>query len=158
MDLWLVAAIGLGCGLAATAAMVTVELPVWKRWGLRGVLEWHENQVLTSRILRLDEKQLHLTGIFALHFLNGALGGAGLAVGLQFIPGLASLPIVFTGATYGLILWILTLIPIHKPITGIHPWNHHPDGRGPAIASLAGHILYGIVLGTLFFLLAGPLR
>lgn len=150
-------AIGLGYGLAATGAMVMAELPVWKRWGLRGVLEWHENQVLTNRILRLDEKQLHLTGIFALHFLNGALGGAGLVIGLQFIPGLASFPIVFTGATYGFILWILTLIPIHKRITGIHPLNH-PDGRGPAIASLAGHMLYGIVLGTLFFLLAGPLR
>ena len=36
MDLWLVAAIGLGCGLAATAVMATVELQVWKRWGLRG--------------------------------------------------------------------------------------------------------------------------
>src|SRR3712207_6919415 len=31
-----------------------------------------------------------------------------------------------------------TLVPIHKPITGLHPWNH-PLGHWPAIASLIGH-------------------
>jgi len=54
--------------------------------------------------------------------------------------------IYLLGIAYGLMLWIVTLVPIHKPITGLSPWNH-PLGQLPALASLGGHILYGIVLG-----------
>ena len=53
---------------------------------------------------------------------------------------------------YGVVLWILTLVPIHKPITGFSPWKH-PLGHLPAIASLSGHILYGIVLGLVVVLI-----
>jgi hypothetical protein len=41
------------------------------------------------------------------------------------------------------------LAPIHKPITGLHPWNR-PLGKGPALASLGGHALYGLMLGSVF--------
>jgi hypothetical protein len=51
---------------------------------------------------------------------------------------------------YGFILWIITLVPIHKPITGLSPWNH-PLGHMPALASLGGHILYGLTLGYIIF-------
>lgn len=44
------------------------------------------------------------------------------------------------GMLYGFVLWIITLVPIHKPITGFSPWNH-PLGRMPALASLSGHII-----------------
>lgn len=145
--------IGLIGGLAATGAMTLVEFPFWKRWGLQGVLEWHENQVLTSRFFNLDEKRLHFSGIFGLHFLNGTLGGLGLAVALYLIPALNNIPLIALAAGYGLFLWMLTLVPIHKPITGVHPWNH-PYGKGPAIASLGGHLLHGIIIGV-FFLLTG---
>jgi hypothetical protein len=37
-------------------------------------------------------------------------------------------------------------VPIHKPITGFAPWNH-PLGHLPALASLSGHLVYGLVLG-----------
>jgi hypothetical protein len=57
-----------------------------------------------------------------------------------------SLPLL--GIVYGFILWILTLIPIHKPITGFSPWNH-PLGHRPALASLGGHIVYGFILGLI---------
>ena len=86
--------IGLIGGLAATGAMTLVEFPFWKRWGLQGVLEWHENQVLTSRFFNLDEKRLHFSGIFGLHFLNGTLGGLGLAVALYLIPALNNIPLI----------------------------------------------------------------
>ncbi|MGB7953698.1 MAG: phosphosulfolactate synthase [Candidatus Nitrosopolaris sp.] len=56
------------------------------------------------------------------------------------------------GLAYGVVLWILTLVPIHKPITGFSPWNH-PLGHLPALASLSGHILYGIVLGVVVVLI-----
>jgi hypothetical protein len=145
--------IGLAGGLAATAAMTLLELPFWKRWGLQGVLEWHENQVLTCRFFKLDEKRLHFSGILGLHFLNGALGGLGLAVALGLIPALGNMPLIALAVGYGLFLWVVTLIPIHKPITGVDPWSH-PLGRGPAVASLGGHLLYGVILG-LFLSLGG---
>jgi hypothetical protein len=109
--------------------------------------------VLISKFFSLDEKQLHFFGIFGLHFLNGALGGLGLVLALYFIAGLSNLPLIALSIGYAFILWILTLFPIHKPITGFHPWNH-PLGRAPAIASLGGHLLYGAVLG-IFLLLLG---
>ena len=137
----------------ATTAMTLMELPFWRMWRLQGVLEWHENQMLISKFLSLDEKQLHFSGIFGLHFLNGALGGLGLVLALYFISGLSNPPLIALSIGYGFLLWILTLVPIHKPITGVHPWNH-PLGRAPAIASLAGHLVYGIILG-IFLLLAG---
>lgn len=140
---------GLVGGLLATGVMTIIELPFWRRWKLQGVLEWHENQILISRLLRSDERRLNYAGIFSLHFLNGALGGLGLALALYLIPSLYSIQLILLGPAYGFFLWILTLVPIHKPITGIHPWKH-PLGRGPAVASLAGHILYGIVLAVVF--------
>ncbi len=136
-------------GIIATAAMTLVELVFWKRWKLIGVLEWHENQVLISKFLRLNVKRLNFPGIFLLHFLNGGLGGMGLAIALVLLPQLGAIPILPLGILYALFLWLLTLAPIHKPITGLPPWNH-PLGKGPALASIGGHSLYGLILGTAF--------
>jgi hypothetical protein len=127
--------------------MTLTEIPSWKRWGLYGVFEWHENQILSYRLLRLsDIKEIHFGGIFFLHFLNGTLAG----IGFPFIVSLfifsdIIISIFLLGLLYGFVLWILTLVPIHKPITGFSPWNH-PMGHLPALASLGGHIMYGLVL------------
>jgi hypothetical protein len=137
-------------GLVATAVMTAIELPFWRRWQLTGVLEWHENQVLTSKLFGLDVNKPNFSGIFSLHFINGGLGGIGLLLALVFLPQLYGVPILVLGVLYGFFLWILTLAPIHKPITGLDPWRH-PLGKGPAVASLFGHAVYGLVLG-LFFL------
>lgn len=135
-------------GTVSTAIMTLTEIPSWKNWGLHGVFEWHENQAIISYVFRLsDNKKTHFIGIFVLHFLNGILAG----IAFPFIVSLfyfyaivISLPLL--GILYGFILWILTLIPIHKPITGFSPWNH-PLGHQPALASLGGHIIYGSILG-----------
>ncbi|HEY9386712.1 MAG TPA: hypothetical protein VIP70_06710 [Nitrososphaeraceae archaeon] len=139
--------IGLVGGLLSTAIMTLTEIPSWKRWGLYGVFEWHENQILSYRLLRLsDIKEIHFGGIFFLHFLNGTLAG----IGFPFIVSLfifldIIISIFLLGLLYGFVLWILTLVPIHRPITGFSPWNH-PLGHLPALASLGGHIMYGLVL------------
>ncbi|MDQ3902890.1 MAG: hypothetical protein M3247_04435, partial [Thermoproteota archaeon] len=73
-------------GIIATAAMTLVELVFWRKWKLIGVLEWHENQILISKFFRLDVKKLNFPGIFFLHFLNGGLGGVGLAIAILLIP------------------------------------------------------------------------
>lgn len=72
--------------------MTLTEIPSWKKWGLHGVFEWHENQILSNRLLRhisnysgRKEKKtaIHFKGIFLLRFLNGIL--AGIAYPFLFI-------------------------------------------------------------------------
>ncbi|MDF2727145.1 MAG: hypothetical protein K0S84_688, partial [Nitrososphaera sp.] len=41
-------------GLFGTLAMSAVELIPWRKWGLPGVFEWHENQMLIVRFLKLE--------------------------------------------------------------------------------------------------------
>ncbi len=136
-------------GFVSTGIMTILEIPFWKRWGLTGILEWHENQILTCKFFRLASNNLQFWGIFLLHFLNGSLGGIGLLLAFILIPTLKEIPFLPLGLLYGFFLWILTLVPIHKPITGIDPWNH-PLGKGPAVLSLVGHTIYGITLVTFF--------
>jgi hypothetical protein len=141
---------GFIAGIVATTGMTLVELVFWKKWKLIGVLEWHENQVLVSKFFKLDVKMLNFPGIFLLHFANGGFGGIGFFFALILMPHLSSIiPIIPLGIVYGFFLWMATLAPIHKPITGVHPLNH-PLGKGPALVSLGGHALYGLVLGIIF--------
>jgi hypothetical protein len=88
-------------------------------------------------------------GIFGLHLTNGLLGGIGFYFAIEYIDYLAILALPLLGIVYSFFLWIVTLVPIHRPITGLHPWNH-PLGHGPALASIAGHFAYGLVLSLLF--------
>jgi hypothetical protein len=69
--------IGLLGGIVSTALMTLTEIASWKRWGLHGVFEWHENQVITRRLFRWsnDKHKIHFKGIFFFHFLNGILAG-----------------------------------------------------------------------------------
>jgi hypothetical protein len=138
-------------GLLGTVVMSAIEIIPWRKWGLPGVFEWHENQMLIVRFLRLenDEACLHYLGIFGLHLTNGILGGIGFYFAIEFIDILTILPIPLSAMLYSFFLWIVTLVPIHKPITGLNPWNH-PLGHGPALASLAGHFVYGLILSLLF--------
>ena len=138
-------------GLLGTLVMSAIEIIPWRKWGLSAVFEWHENQILIAKFLRLenDDAGLHYLGIFGLHFLNGLLGGMGFYFAIKFIDYLAILPLPLLGILYSFFLWVVTLVPIHKPLTGLHPWNH-PLGHWPAIASLAGHFAYGLVLSLLF--------
>ena len=134
-------------GLFSTLMMTFLEFPFWRKWGLEGVLEWHENQVLYSKFFRTDRTKINFTGLFFLHFVNGGLGGIGFYFLLTLIPSLITM-MFFIGILYGLVLWVLTLLPIHKPITGIDPLKH-PLGLGPAITSLTGHLVYGVILSAL---------
>jgi hypothetical protein len=160
--IWSYALIGLMGGIISTAVMTLTEIPSWRRWGLHSVFEWHENQVLSSRFLRIfsyrtrnDDKNktpIHFKGIFFLHFLNGILAGIAFpyivysVVSSLGVPDIV--PIYLLGVLYGSVLWLLTLAPIHKPITGFSLWNH-PLGHLPALVSFGGHLIYGIFLGAI---------
>lgn len=140
----------------STAAMTLREIPSWKKWGLHGVFEWHENQIISTRLLHLPEakrKKNYFKGIFFFHFLNGSLAGIVFPYIVSvLIHSTNTLSFSLLGLAYGVVLWNLTLVPIHKPITGFSPWNH-PLGHLPVLASLSGHILYGIVLGLVIVLI-----
>jgi len=138
---------GLVSGIAATAVMTVTEIPSWRKWGLLGVFEWHENQLLSTKFFHIPRHKLCFKYIFFLHFLNGSLAG----IAFPLILSILDVPItrdyiLVSSVAYGFMLWIVTLVPIHKPITGYCVWDHQL-GHLPSIASLIGHLIYGLVLG-----------
>jgi hypothetical protein len=128
--------------------MTILEIPFWKRWGLTGILEWHENQILSIKFLRLSPSNIHFAGIFFLHFLNGSIGGVGILLVMVLLPFLTEIHPLVLGPLYGLLLWVLTLLTIHKQLTGINPFKH-PLGYGPVTVSFVGHMIYGLSLAWL---------
>ena len=67
--------LGILDSMVATTIMTLYEIPFWRKWGLTGVFEWHENQILSIRFFRISRRVVQYRGIFFLHFLNGTLGG-----------------------------------------------------------------------------------
>jgi hypothetical protein len=147
---------GISAGLISTTIMTMLEIPFLRIWGIQGILEFHENQILVSNLIkkfkRTENNSTSYIGIFLLHIINGTLAALVFPVVYLFSTSLFfinkfSISII-TGIIYGILLWVLTLLPIHKPITGLSVWNH-PLGKGPLIISLCGHILYGLALGII---------
>jgi len=143
---------GLVSGIVATAIMTMTEIPSWRKWGLWGVFEWHENQILSTRFFRIARNEVNFKYIFILHFLNGSIAG----IAFSLILSILNIPItqdytLALSVLYGFILWIATLVPIHKPITGHSLWNHKL-GHLPSIASFIGHLVYGLVLGIVLMM------
>jgi hypothetical protein len=147
---------GISAGLISTTIMTMLEIPFLRIWGIQGILEFHENQILVSNLIkkfkRTENNSTSYIGIFLLHIINGTLAALVFPFVYLFSTSLFfinkfSISII-TGIIYGILLWVLTLLPIHKPITGLSVWNH-PLGKGPLIISLCGHILYGLTLGII---------
>lgn len=135
---------GLFAGVSATAAMLLVEAPAWKLWGLPGVMEWQENQEIAERVLHRPRETLVAPGLI-FHFLHGCLAGIVFAIVVSIMT--LGLPVPLLGVGYALLLWIIGLV-IFKPIIG----KRIPGDRSGRIAisvNLAGHLVYGTVLGLL---------
>jgi hypothetical protein len=144
---------GLVSGIVATAVMTMIEIPSWRKWGLVGVFEWHENQLLSTRFFHIPTEKISFKYIFFLHFLNGSLAG----IAFPLILSILDIPItqdytLILSVGYGFVLWIATLVPIHKPITRYPVWDHKL-GHLPSIASLIGHLIYGLVLGIVIMIM-----
>ena len=144
---------GLVSGIVATAVMTITEIPSWRKWGLLGVFEWHENQLLSTRFFHTPPEKISFKYIFFLHFLNGSLAGIAfpLLLSILDIPITQNYPLMIS-VGYGFVLWIVTLVPIHKPITGYPVWDHKL-GHLASIASLIGHLIYGLVLGIVIMIM-----
>jgi hypothetical protein len=69
--------IGLIAGILSTAAMTMTEIPSWKKWGIYGVFEWHENYIIIKRLYLLfsntieKERQSYFKGAADLLPING---------------------------------------------------------------------------------------
>jgi hypothetical protein len=73
-------------------------------------------------------------------FLNGTLIGIVFPYLVSFV--LPSCPTTSSKYHLWMVLWLLTLAPFHKPITGLSHWNSLL-GKWPAIISLVEYIIYG---------------
>ncbi|MEM1956514.1 MAG: hypothetical protein QXX49_07280 [Candidatus Caldarchaeum sp.] len=133
---------GFGAGLVSTALMTVVQYPFWRRWGTAGVLEWHENACIAARILRRKAEEVLVHG-FVFHFLNGGLAAMFYAIAVSSFSVLQTIDVWLRGVLFGVFLWLATLAPIHKPITGVSITSH-PLGPRPAALSIALHLLYGL--------------
>lgn len=143
---------GFVSGIVATAVMTLTEIPSWRKWGLPGVFEWHENQILSTKFFHTAPNEHDFKYIFFLHFLNGSLAGIAFPLILSILNiEITHDYILVFSVVYGIVLWIATLVPIHKPITGNSLWNHNL-GHLPSIASLIGHLIYGLVLGIILMM------
>ncbi|MEM4398439.1 MAG: hypothetical protein QXV18_01325 [Candidatus Nitrosocaldus sp.] len=146
------AVIGFMAGCIATGVISIIQYPFWKRWGMIGVLEWHENQCLMSMLFKRNPETLVKEG-FMLHFLNGGLAALFYAIIVKSL-SLISIDPNLLGISFGLLLWILTLAPIHKPITGVNI-TRHPLGYKPILLSLVAHVVYGIIVAHIVVIWLG---
>jgi len=134
---------GLVAGLISTVIMSLLEYPIWRRWGLEMVTEWHLNQAIAGRLLRRSPSTVIVHGLL-FHILHGGLAGIVFVIVLSLAP---KAPITDAAVGFGLVLWVVSLF-ILKPVTGVGLRGHR-FGLSPFVVSLAGHILYGVSLGLL---------
>lgn len=138
---------GLTAGLVATIVMSVIQLLFWRRWSTIGILEWHENQMIMSKLTGHKPEEV-LAASFILHFANGGIAAIFYALFVKLVPILSQLNPLVAGGLFGVILWILTLAPIHKPLTGISI-SMHPLGRKPMVLSIILHVIYGIIVALI---------
>lgn len=150
---------GIAGGIVSTTVMSVFEIIPWRRWRVHGVFEWHENQILVEKYFKnilATEDTVNFRGILLLHYINGILAAITYVIIIwyfieQKVLEYSLVNAFVTGIVYAIFLWVVTLFPIHKPITGLNPINH-PLGHGPVIFSLAGHFIYALILGFWVFI------
>ena len=134
---------GFVAGLISTAVMSLTEYPIWRKWGMVAVSEWHLNQVIIAHFLHRPPQDLLVPGL-ALHFVHGGLAG------IVFTIILAASYVhntIVVGAAFGLVLWVIAVL-LMKPVTGTG-FRDYQLGQLSLVVSLLGHLIYGILLGLL---------
>ena len=134
--------VGLVSGTCSTFVMTVFEIPFYRLWGIKGVYEFHESEMMISKLLKRSFSG-KLSGMgMMMHMLNGSM----LAVPFVFYMTITNtIPSAFMGIAYAIVVWIVTLLPIHKTITG-ESLGKNPYGYKPIIVSIFGHFIYGFVL------------
>jgi len=99
---------------------------------------WHE---IHASLFGFQSRRRLGAAVIATHFAFGGIAGVAFLLGI----GLLLLPSAPSGVAFGLSLWIGTML-LHEWATAVDPWRNEM-GRTPVLASLAGHLAYGILLG-----------
>ncbi len=85
---------------------------------------------------------------FVLHMIISAVIGAGFGIALDPMvmqgPGMS----LFVGAAYGIVWWVLGPLLIMPLVMGMPLFNVQA-----MMGSLFGHVMFGVTMGTVYFLL-----
>tara|TARA_B100001013_G_C24536831_1_gene412997 strand:- start:214 stop:672 length:459 start_codon:yes stop_codon:yes gene_type:complete len=135
---------GIISGLFATIIMTLIQIIAWTKLHTEGILEWHENVKLLSKINKKTNYSTQYSFIF--HFIHGSLGGIGFAIVLETL-NLQQYSLII--GLIGGLLFMGIILKIHKKITDLDPIRH-PLGYKPFLVSLISHIIYGLTLGYFY--------
>tara|TARA_B100001750_G_C15313306_1_gene498409 strand:+ start:40 stop:504 length:465 start_codon:yes stop_codon:yes gene_type:complete len=142
---------GIISGILSTSIMLLFEIPFYRYWGIRGVYELHESEMMICKLLkRTFQNKISTLGII-IHIINGSLLAIPFVV---FMSVLNIIPTVLIGISYAVFIWFVTLLPVHKIITG-ESIQENPYGYKPALVSIFGHFVYGIVLYYSYITIGG---
>ena len=146
--------IGLISGIFPTIVMSIFEFPFYKIWGIKGVYELHESEMMVCKLMkRKFQNNISHMGILT-HLLNGSLLSVPFVI---FINLTNTNPSIIIGILYSVVIWLVTLLPVHKLITG-ESISENPYGYQPALVSIIGHFIYGIMLYYSYMTLGGLLN
>lgn len=139
--------LGIEVGFVATLVMSIYQYPFFRRWGIMGVPEWHENAYISSWLFihKLPGQLVYRGLIF--HLINGVIPAIFFTWLMSSFGHMGPL-LMIVGIVYGVLLWIFTLAPIHHPITGVK-LREHPLGWAPIYVSVMGHAIYGLTLAVM---------
>ena len=134
--------IGFLAGILPTVVMSIFEYPFYRKWGIKGVYELHESEMLFCKLTNRDfQNKISSFGLLT-HMINGSL----LSIPFVFYINLVNTsPTILLGIIYAIVVWIVTLLPVHKFITG-ESLSENPFGYKPALVSIFGHAIYGLIL------------
>ena len=134
--------VGFITGILPTLIMSIFEYPFYRNWGIKGIYELHESEMMFCKLTNREFKnKISSLGLFT-HMINGSL----LSIPFVFYINLTNTsPTIFLGIIYAIVVWIITLLPVHKFITG-ESLRENPFGYKPAIVSILGHVIYGFIL------------
>ena len=127
-------------GIIATALMTTfLFLPAW--------LGWHRVDVVRAVGALVSHDREHaLTPGLVIHFAMGAAFACLYAFALQFM-GWPLGPL--SGAFLGLVHGVLVMLFVAIIIMEHHPMDRYRErGLETGLAQIAGHVIYGLTVGT----------
>ena len=134
--------IGFIAGIFPTVVMSIFEYPFYKNWGIKGVYELHESEMMFCKLANKKfQNKISSFGLLT-HMINGSL----LSIPFVFYINAANTsPTILLGIIYAIVVWIVTLLPVHKFITG-ESLSENPFGYKPLLVSMFGHAIYGFIL------------
>ena len=134
--------VGFIAGILPTVVMSISEYPFYKKWGIKGVYEFHESEMMFCKLTNREFKNKISSFGLLTHMINGSL----LSIPFVFYINLTNtLPTILLGIIYAIVVWIVTLLPVHKLITG-ESLRDNPFGYKPVLVSVFGHAIYGFIL------------